>query len=83
MVDAYEEMEEVRNVEKEMPARGVCAWYDSRPLLNANDPRGRAESARRRRKWVCEGSGGAEVGGVEIVRLEIGGVVELVLEAAR
>lgn len=30
------------------------AWarYDSRPLLKANEPRGRAESARRRRKCV-------------------------------
>ena len=31
------------------------ARYDSRPLLKANDPRGRAESARRSSAWsaVC------------------------------
>ena len=28
-----------------------CARYDSKPLLKANEPRGRAESARRRRAW--------------------------------
>lgn len=33
---------------------GSLAWarYDSRPLLKAKEPRGRAESARRRRKCV-------------------------------
>ena len=35
------------------------AWarYDSRPLLKAKEPRGRAESERRRRKCGAEGSG--------------------------
>ena len=28
-----------------------CARYDSKPLLKANEPRGRAESASRRRAW--------------------------------
>ena len=29
----------------------VWARYDSRPLLNAKEPRGRAESAIKKRKW--------------------------------
>jgi hypothetical protein len=28
-----------------------CARYDSRPLLKANEPSGKAESARRRSAW--------------------------------
>jgi hypothetical protein len=39
-----------------------CARYDSSPLLKANEPSGRAESARRSRAWRavrvnrCEGA---------------------------
>jgi hypothetical protein len=50
VVEAYEEREKVKNVGKDDFGR-VWARYDSRPLLNANEPRGRAESDRRRRKW--------------------------------
>ena len=58
MVDAKEESDEGRKCEKE-DLRGLWARYDSRPLLKANEPRGRAESERRRRKCV-EGGREAE-----------------------
>lgn len=41
-------------------ARRLCARYDSRPLLKANEPMGSWESDRRRRKWVGELSGACE-----------------------
>jgi hypothetical protein len=49
VVEPYEEREKFKNAGKEDFGR-VCARYDSRPLLNAKEPRGRAESERRRRK---------------------------------
>lgn len=49
VVEAYDETETGRKAEKEDVPR-VCARYDSSPLLKAKDPRGSAESARRRRK---------------------------------
>jgi hypothetical protein len=35
----------------------LCAAKDSRPLLKAKEPMGRAESERSRRKCVCEEAG--------------------------
>jgi hypothetical protein len=49
VVEAYEEREKLRKAGNEEVGR-VCARYDSRPLLNANEPRGSAESESRRRK---------------------------------
>jgi hypothetical protein len=49
VVDAYEKREKFKNAGKEDLGR-VCARYDSRPLLNAKEPSGRAESESRRRK---------------------------------
>jgi hypothetical protein len=49
VVEAYEEREKFKNEGKEDFGR-VCARYDSRPLLNAKEPSGRAESERSRRK---------------------------------
>jgi hypothetical protein len=47
--EPYDEREKFKKAGKDDVGR-VWARYDSRPLLNANDPRGRAESDRRRRK---------------------------------
>lgn len=52
-MEAKDESERGRNVLKE-EARRLCAAKDSRPLLKANDPMGRAESERRKRKCVDE-----------------------------
>ena len=49
VVEAYDETETGRKAENEDVPR-VCARYDSKPLLNAKDPRGSAESASSRRK---------------------------------
>jgi hypothetical protein len=38
----------------------VWARYDSRPLLKAKEPSGRAESERRRRKWLAGESKAAD-----------------------
>lgn len=61
VVQANDESEEGRKDEKEDARGGVCARYDSRPLLKAKAPRGRAESERRRRKWVGEPRGAGDV----------------------
>lgn len=58
MVDAKEESDEGRKCVKE-DLRGLCARYDSNPLLKANEPNGRAESERSRRKCVEGGSDAA------------------------
>lgn len=47
VVAAYEDRESGRK--EENVARRLCARYDSRPLLNANEPMGSWESDRRRR----------------------------------
>jgi hypothetical protein len=43
----------VRNDPKEDAGR-LWARYDSRPLLNAKDPRGSAESDKSSKKWFAE-----------------------------
>jgi hypothetical protein len=72
VVEAKDESEEGRKDEKEDARGGVCARYDSRPLLKAKAPRGRAESERRRRKWVGEPSAAARNVVSFFVRLEWG-----------
>lgn len=52
-MEAKDESESGRNVLKE-DARRLCAAKDSRPLLKAKDPIGRAESESRKRKCVDE-----------------------------
>jgi len=52
--------------------RGLwCAMYDSRPLEYANDPKGRAESAKRSKEcWEEDGrSGGREPGDDGVTRI--------------
>lgn len=52
-MEAKDESDRGRNVLKE-EARRLCAAKDSRPLLKAKDPMGRAESDSRKRKCVDE-----------------------------
>lgn len=53
VVEAKDEMDEGKKLEK-VATRALCARKDSSPLLKAKEPRGRAESERRKRKCVAD-----------------------------
>jgi hypothetical protein len=59
VVEAYDDRDNSKKAGKE-EARRQCARYDSRPLLNAKEPSGSAESARSRRKWFDADPAGPE-----------------------